>query len=154
MPIETHQGHVPTNAHGARPVLSPAGIVTVCDVLELEVRAAVCVLREIDLDPAHLPYELPRHRKMARRLATRDLAAGVTLELIAAAQTKVAGDRQEPARNALGAGNGVPDILDRRVVASAGDYYARRTTVVLAIDDLPGDCSDQTADVKRHHMLP
>src|SRR5262249_56907395 len=65
MSIETHQGHVPTDAHGARPVLSPASIVDVGDVLELEVRAAVCVLGEIDLDPAHLPYELPRHPTIA-----------------------------------------------------------------------------------------
>ena len=58
-----------------------------------------------------------------RRVAGDDLAAGVALELEPAADPEVAADREEPAGDALGVGDGVPDVID------AGGKVRRSRTV-------------------------
>ena len=56
---------------------------------------------------------------MRRSIARRDHAAGVALQLKAAAPLELAADRQEPARNALAVRRRVPQVLDRRGVTAA-----------------------------------
>ena len=70
---------------------------------------------EAHLDPGHLAAVLPRREK-PRRVAALDRAARVALELVAAADPQVARHRQEPARDALGVGAGVPDLVGRGIV--------------------------------------
>src|SRR5262249_58278112 len=104
--------------------------------------------RKIDLAPAHLTAERPGDRQMARRLAARNLAAGIALQLIAAAEPQLARDRQEPARDAFGVGDGVPHVRGRGVVAAARDDHAGRTAVVLALADRAGGCAGDAARVR------
>ena len=62
------------------------------------------------LDPADVAAALPGRGELARRVTGQDGAIGVAVQLILAADAKVAGDRQEPPRDALDVGTGVPEI--------------------------------------------
>src|SRR5262249_58129725 len=108
--IEAHERHVPADPDGAGTELRPAGVIDMRDVLELETGATLAVVRQIDLDPAHLAAELPGDRQMAWRLAARDLAACVALQLIAAAEPQVARDRQGATRGTVWACAGGPPL--------------------------------------------
>jgi hypothetical protein len=61
----------------------------------------------------------PADPQQARRLARENVAAGVALEPVVPAQPQVAGDRQEPAGDALGGGDGAPQVFDVRRVGPA-----------------------------------
>src|SRR6185437_13466132 len=126
---QAQQDRVPADADRARAELGPHVIADVRDVLDLQPgpdrRPAVFERRQADLDPAHLAAELPGDEEAVRRVAALDRAARVALELVAAAELELARDRQEPPGDALGAGAGVPDVLDGGVVGLADDDGAR-----------------------------
>ena len=87
----------------------------------------------------------PRHLQPVGPLARDDLAAGVALELVPAAQPVVAADRQEPAADPLWVRERVPDVLDRRVVrrVAGGPCGRRRRRCV------PSPTSRWTASISR-----
>src|SRR5699024_1468170 len=64
--------------------------------------------------PGHATHQLPGHGEfggaVGRRLAAEDLAAGVALELVAAAELQLAREGEEPAGDALSGGDGVPHV--------------------------------------------
>jgi len=151
---ETHDGKVPAHAHGAGAVLVPEFVVDVRHMLQLEPRPARGLLDETHSDPRGLAAVFPRHREMARRLARPDLAAGVALELVAAAEAQVARDREEPAREALGIGESVPQVVDAGVVGARGDEHARRAALVLAARDLARDGAKRGGNVDLHGAAP
>jgi hypothetical protein len=76
-------------------------------VSELQQRVVV-IAGEQDIDDAALVAEC--HHKMARRLASDDVAAGVSFELEIAAFAELTGDRQKPAAYPLGVGDRLPDV--------------------------------------------
>src|SRR5215207_8692146 len=123
---ESEEGQVPADAHGSRTELLPHVVADGGDVLELQTGASVGILGEVHLDPTGVFPVLPGQRQVTGRLTGGDLPAGISLQLVAAAQAQVARDRQEPAGNALDARQRVPQILDRRVVAPAGADDPRR----------------------------
>src|SRR6476661_7633018 len=123
---ESEERRVPTDAHGARAELIPPRVRDARDVLEPEHRATIRRWLERHLEPGHLPAEFPRHGHDARWLASRDRAAGIALELVAATEAKVAGDWEEPPRNALLVRHGIPEIVDGGVVGARGHDDARR----------------------------
>src|SRR4029453_7819183 len=110
-------------------------------VLELEHGAAARAGGQAELDLVDRAVGVdPGHREQAWRLAAQDLAAGVALEAEPPADAEVAGDREEPAVDPVRVGAGLPDVLDRRVVAApqhggaclaGGDAPAADLTVEL-----------------------
>ncbi len=56
-----------------------------------------------------------------RRIAFGDGATGIAFELVASAELQVAVDRQEPAPDARGGGDRVPEVLDACGVGRGGD---------------------------------
>src|SRR3954470_15007684 len=129
---------VPADAHRARPVARPQLLGRHGRVLQLQRRSQLAVAREPDLHLGDVGraarlHRHPRHEEPVRPLARDDLAAGVPLELEPSPDVEVAGDRQEPAADALGVRDGVPDILDpgvERAPEPDGTAVARR--------DVPG----------------
>src|SRR5215813_3495508 len=91
---------------------------------------------------------------MTGRIAAGNLSARIALQLIAAAEAKIAGDREEPARNALGIGDRVPHVFHRRVIGPARADHPGRTAIVLSPRDLPRHRSDQARNVLCHRTLP
>src|SRR6478735_9035217 len=84
------------------------------------------------VDPAHLAAVLPGERQRPRRLAPEHLTAGVALDLVATAERQVARDRAtHPPRHALGAGERVPHLLDRRGVGALGGEPTQLLPVAL-----------------------
>src|SRR5205807_6378178 len=73
----------------------------------------------------------PGDPEPARRLAQLDRAAGVALELVVAAFAQVTRDRQEPLRDAVGVGEGVPEVSLAGPVAARHLEAAGRATVQL-----------------------
>ncbi len=101
-----------------------------------------------DRDPAHRSAgALPGDGDAPRRLAGGDLAARIALELIAAAQTQVAGDWQEPARNPFGIGQGVPEVFGRGVIGAAGDHHPGRLAAVFEGPNLADHQASVAQDV-------
>ena len=113
---------------GARSELVPHLVGHDRDVLELDVvdprRRPARRTSTSETSAGRRAAVLPGHLEPARSLAVDDLAAGVALQLIPAAEAVVAADREEPAADPLGRGQRVPDVLDRRVVG-ATDRTAR-----------------------------
>src|SRR5882762_8442096 len=105
-------GRGPRHALRGRAELRPALVADVRDVLDLQPRPVGRLDGETDLDPAHLAAVLPGGEEALRRVTALDRAARVAFELVAAAELQLTGYRQEPARDAFGAGAGVPDVLD------------------------------------------
>jgi hypothetical protein len=124
------------------------------DVRKLEARATGRIARKRNGEPAHRTVHHPGYRKQARRLAARDLSAGIALELIVAAKTQIARNRQEPARNALGVRQGVPHVLDRRVIGTRGDDNTGKPSFVLTTVDLPNDRTDIAGNITFHGRPP
>src|SRR5271169_1497804 len=91
------------------------------------------------LDPADVAAILPGGSETAGRVTALDRAARIALELIAAAGPQVAGDRQEPPRNPLWVGAGIPEVLEGRVVDLADGYCPGLTGRQHAGADLPLD---------------
>src|SRR5262249_22028117 len=150
-----HEGAVPAHTHRTWAVLRPPFVRHISDVLQLQMRAAAGILRERDVDPARLAGPAcPGQPEKARRLAADDLASGVALELIAAADAQVAGDWQEPARNAFRIGERVPKVVDAGVVGAGSNDDARGAALVLAGCDLTCDRTQRGGDVDLHGASP
>src|SRR5919112_509772 len=109
---QAEQAQVPAETGGTRPELTPELVRDMRDVFQLEAGAAVALRRETHLDPAHRAAVLPGGRVRVRLVAPGYGAAGVALELVVAALLEVAGDGQEPARDPLGAGHHIPQVVD------------------------------------------
>ncbi|MGN8548084.1 hypothetical protein ACQPTN_26395 [Bradyrhizobium sp. 13971] len=78
----------------------------------------------------------------------------MALELIAAAKPQVARDRQEPARNAFGVGQHIPEIGDVGVVAAGRDHRPRRLAVAFPEGDFANDGSDIGDRIDLHGWAP
>src|SRR5690606_6206250 len=92
---EAVQGEIPPYAHRAGTEFLQvllADAVLVRDVLERQARL-VAGAGEAHVDPARAAHDLPRHVERLGRIAARDRAAGVALELISAAELQIALDR-------------------------------------------------------------
>src|SRR5262245_54339977 len=115
---EAVEPELPTDACRAGAELLPLLVGFVREVLERQPRGLGRPPIDRDVHPRGVAAVLPRDLVMPRRLALEDLAAGVALDLVAAAEAQLAGDRREPARQALGVGDAVPQILLRRLVGA------------------------------------
>src|SRR5205085_1958258 len=91
-------------------------------VFQLEVGFPLRGTGKPDLDGGRGAAELPADLEQPGWLAAQDLTARVALQLVAPAEAKVPGDRQEPAREALRRGARVPHVADLRVVAAAQQH--------------------------------
>src|SRR5215217_3595492 len=134
---ETDERAVVTHPHRAGTKLLPV-IVHVGDVLEFEARTLRAFVEDPHLDPADAAAELPRCGEFAGRIAGENGAVGVAVEVISAADAKVAGDRQEPPRNAFDARAGVPQVGGVGVVRladgdDAGLYCLQRPVADRAL---------------------
>jgi hypothetical protein len=122
-------------------------------MFELEARAAGGVFRQADREPADRSAELPGHRQQPRRLATLDLPARIPGELVAAAEAQITRDGQKPSRNPLGAGQGIPDILDARVTGARRNDGPRRPPFALAAADRAENGADLADNIELHRGL-
>src|SRR5215472_12742191 len=116
-------------------------------MLKLQPDPPVRLLGQRYLDPALLPAELPGGGEAVRRVAALNRAACVALELVAAAKPQVTGDRQEPPRDALGVGAGVPHVIQAALVGLAdGDHPGFASCQRLAAD-LAAHLADLVLDI-------
>jgi hypothetical protein len=110
------------------------------DVLEGEGGPRPCLgWCQRDLDPGDLAAELPGDPVPARWFARLDGAAGVALDAVPAAFAQITGHRKEPAADPLGAGHGVPQVVDVGWVGVLHRQAARREALVLDRPDTAGD---------------
>ena len=144
---ESHQREVPADANGAGAVLFPEVLGHVRDVFELELGALGGAGRQAYVHPAGLPAEFPCDAERFRRLALCDGAPRVAFELIASAWFQIAGYRQKPARNALGVGERVPQIVGSRVVGTLRDDHFGGLAFVFTIIDDAGDRADHSPQI-------
>src|SRR5699024_8333051 len=114
---ESQQAAVPAHAGGAGPEGLPhlgGDVGGAGDVLELDTGGLLALGGEAEGQPGHATHHLPGHGEfggaVGRRLAAEDLAAGVALELVAAAELQLAREGEEPAGDALNGGDGVPHV--------------------------------------------
>src|SRR5271155_4486093 len=130
MPAKSYHRKVPADACRARTILTPQVIRHVRDVLQPQPRAAIRQFRQRDVNPTYLPAKLPCDRQTAGRFAASDLAPGVALQLVSSSQAEVAGNRQEPFRDAAGVGDGIPYVADGCIVRASRHYHAGRAAMV------------------------
>src|SRR5690606_33029169 len=93
---------------------------------------------QANLEPGHHLAVLPGDGERLRLVAALDRPAGVAFELVPPALAQLAADRQEPPRDALRAGQGVPEIGLVGGVPTARDGDPRRLAVPGAAAHLPG----------------
>ena len=127
--FHAEQAHLPPDPDGTGTELVPM-IRQQRGVREREARPG-SILGKPHLHPAHVAAELPRQRKKRGTLAVRDRASGVPLELVAAADFEVAGDRQKPAGDAGGIRDGVPKILNGGRIAPRERHRPGRLSVAF-----------------------
>lgn len=149
---QTRQGEVPPDADRTGTELRPPFVVDVGDVVELE-PGALALGGQAQLDPRHVAGELPGRGEPVRRIAAEHGAAGVALKLVLAADSQVAGDRQEPARQPFGVGARVPDVVERAVVGLAHGDHPRLPGVERARADLSLHGADLVVDVDHRGLL-
>src|SRR5690606_28272575 len=115
---------------------------------EFEARTVSRFGQDRHLDPAHLAREFPGGRERPGRIAGKDLATGVALELVPATDLEVSLDGQEPARDASRVGACLPQVLGARAVAA-------RDRDDLGFVALDGATTDRAATrlVARDHIL-
>src|SRR5579872_1125864 len=147
MPGQAEHRQVPSHANGAGAVLVPEVLRNMSDVFEPQLRAAVRHFGEMYIYPTDLASKLPGEREHLGWFAGGDLAAGISLQLVASSQPKIAGNRQEPARDPLCIGNGIPEILDVGIVGTGCDHHPGWTALVLAALDLAPDRANKTQDI-------
>src|SRR6516164_6709311 len=124
MQLETEQAALPAHPDGARAELVPHLVRDDRRVLELEGRGLVACFGEADddfRDVRRVPgvHVDPRRHEAMRTLARDNRATRVAFELVVAAHSQVAADREEPASDPPGVGEGVPDVVDGRRVGAA-----------------------------------
>ena len=144
---------VPADADGARAELGPELVVDVGDVLEQEPRASAGLGREAQLDPRGRSAVLPCRRQAVGRLAPLDRPGRVALQLVPAARPQVAGDREEPPRQALGVGARVPEVLGRRPVDARDGERAGLAGRERAAADRAVDAADLMGGVDHRRFL-
>ena len=110
-------------------------------------RAFVAIGREAKVHPARAARELPRQVERLGRIAARDGAARVALELIPTSELQVALDGEEPAGESLRRRDRVPQVVDRRVVDADRDADERRLAQVLAVLHATKLCSEHVSHV-------
>lgn len=141
---ETEQAEVPTDADRSPEPIShlrrDGGVLHSKDGL----RVAHRIEHHLD-DRGVLRTRLahdPGHEQATRRLAFPDLASGVALELVGTTEPEVALDREEPSRDPLGIGKGIPDVVDGRGIGprcrydmgiSRGELPSRTARLMLSI---------------------
>ena len=108
---QSHHRGLPADAHGAGTELLPVVGRAGQQVVQLEQGAALVGRSEGHDDPTHVTSELPGRGEGPGRVAGRDLAAGVAFDLVAPAELQVAADGSEPALDAVGLGQGGPDLV-------------------------------------------
>src|SRR3546814_8665956 len=96
-------------------------------------------LAEADREPGDHRDHLPGDGERRRLIAALDHTAGVALQLVATALHQLAADRQEPARDAVRVGDGVPEVGLVGRVGAGSDRDLRRHTVAAAGAHLAGD---------------
>ena len=101
--------------------------------------------RQLHRDEADVTAELPADPQLCWRRAHLDLAAGVALQLVAAAHAQLTRDGQKPARDALGVGERVPHVVDVAVVAAAGHDHV----LLLALDQRARDQAERASGIER-----
>jgi hypothetical protein len=121
-------------------------------MFELEA-GAVAVRRDPQRQPADLAAVLPGDREMPRRLALLDHAAGVAMQLISTAEAQLAGDREEPAPDPLGASTGVPEVLGGGGEGTGGDDDLRGRSVAGPRADGAGHGVEMGVEVEGHAYL-
>jgi hypothetical protein len=153
MPGETEEAEVPAYTDGSGAILGPELVGDVGDVLQLEPRS-LRVGCQADLDPGDLAGVLPGQGEVLRRIAGGDRAPGIALELVAPAQLELATDGEEPARDPLGAGQGVLQVVGRGGVHPAAtttragfpSLSPDRTVRVIAFTALVGSMRTQSPE--------
>src|SRR5205807_2205402 len=108
-------------------------------------------LAQAQLDPAHLPAELPDSREAMGRLASLDQPTRVALHLIATALAQLPGDGQEPPGDPLWIRARVPHVLDRSVVASRDRHHPRLAGPELTTADTTLDRIDLFGALESGH---
>ena len=147
VPGQTQQARIPADADGARAVLIPTLVVDVGRVFQGELRLTVRRASQADLDPADVAAELPGSGEGVGFVAALDRPAGIALELVIPAEPEVAADRQEPARDALSAGAGFPEVVDGGVVGLADGRDPGFAGLEPATTHHPLDAVDLRSDV-------
>src|SRR5215472_12893321 len=122
-------------------------------MLKLQPDPPVRLLGQRYLDPALLPAELPGGGEAVRWVAALDRAARVALELVAATKPQVTGDRQEPPRDALGAGAGVPYVIQAALVGLADRDHPGLAPRQHLAADLPAYLADLVLDIDHASSL-
>lgn len=145
---EAEDGEIPANADCAGSKLIPQFFGDIRNVFEPPLCAAVGERGEADVQPADLTAEFPGDIESARRIACGDLAAGVAVELITAAEAEIARDQEEPTRDAVRIGDGVPEVFGTGVVGAGGGDDAGRAPLVVTGFETSSDGADVTENIK------
>src|SRR5262245_48704537 len=151
MPGKPHEREDPSDTHGTRAELLPV-ILNDGRVLQRQPRLPA-LGRQFDVDPAHPSAEFPRRCKMPWRGTRCDRSTRISLELVLPSQLQIPLDGQEPARNALGVRQNVPQVLDIGVVEAGQRDRARRPSILLEALDRPRDWAEHAGDVDVHNDL-
>src|SRR5690625_590705 len=121
-------GQVPADAHRSGAELAPVVAVRVHGVRQGHGGSVGPSGGQVHCDPADEAHQLPGDGEGVRRVAVGDAAAGVAFQLVLPAGPEVAGDRQEPAREAFWVGEGLPHVGDLTGIGAAhlddGDVHA------------------------------
>src|ERR1700733_4058241 len=147
MPAKSQDREIPADACRTRTILTPKVIRHVRDVFQPQQRAAIRQFRQRDVNPTYLPAKLPGDRQTAGRFAANDLAPGVALQLVSSSQAEIAGNRQEPFRDAPGVGDGIPYVLDGGIVRASCHYDAGGAAMVIARVNLTRYRSNVAQDI-------
>ena len=127
-------------------------VVHVGDVLEHQSRSVGAVAADADVDPADVAAVLPGGGEVLRRVARQDGSAGLALQLVGAADLQIAGNRQEPPRNALDIGDRVPEVCRVGVVGLTDGDDVRLPRVDRAGPDVALNRLDLMVDVNLNHV--
>src|SRR5690606_9496922 len=111
---------------------------------------ALALGREGERDPTDAAAVLPGGFDAPWPVALLDEAAGVALELVAPALAQLAGDRQEPAPEALGGGEGVPQVVGAGGVAARGVLGGGGLAVALPVLDAARHGGGVVLEVRGH----
>src|SRR5262245_33923923 len=101
------------------------------DVLQPQSRPAIRQLAKLYIQPTDPTSVLPSNVKRSGWIACGDGAAGIALQLVTSTGPQIAGNGHEPARDPVGIGNRIPDIIDGRIVGTRRHEHTRRTALVI-----------------------
>ena len=150
---QSKQHGVPTHPDAAGPEIAPDLVVRTDGVLNDQSRPVGAVAADGDVDPADVAAVLPCGSEVLGRVARQDGSSGVTLQLVAAADGQLAGNRQEPPRNSLGAGDGVPQVRWIGVVGLTDGGDVCLACIDRAVTDAARHGVDLIVDVDLNHVV-